>query len=168
MRFLPRRAGPPEDGWFQIGDMPEPVTPGRRGSGRVSLSVVQHEPEAATDTVTRVPLADRANATAERVLALITEVRYGALAVCGSALALVLLVIVIIASPGGGSSSSKPSAAALDREQAQVAQLESELRSSRQQLAAATVAASNARHTTANTTATRARDQHQSRKGGQH
>src|SRR5262245_27692467 len=137
MRILPRRAEPPEAGWFQIGDMPESAAPRRRGSGRVSLSVVQDEPKAATDTSRLVPIVEAADAIAEKVLARIAELRYGALAVCGGALGLLLLVIVMVASHGGGSSSASSGAAAPHREQAQIAHLKSKLRSSRRQLAAA-------------------------------
>jgi len=170
MRTFSRRAAPPEQGWFQIGEVPQQTPPRRRGHGRVSLSAAQHNPDTARPgppAPKPKPMLVRANGVAAKALERIIERRYGALALCVTALLLVLIVAVTIVSqrsgsaaaetshPVGGSGASRVLArqhALAHREQAQIAGLESELRASRQQLSYARFALTHAGGRPHNTT----------------
>jgi hypothetical protein len=99
MRTFSRRAVAPEDGWFQIGEVPQQTPPRRRGQGRVSLSATQHPPDTVSlqsPAPNRTPVLERANGAAAGALERIIERRYGALALCLTALLLVLVVAVVI------------------------------------------------------------------------
>ncbi|MCL2419498.1 MAG: hypothetical protein FWD04_09410 [Conexibacteraceae bacterium] len=105
MRTLSRKAAAPEDGWFQIGEVPEQTPPRHRGQGRVSLSASQHDPDTVSSpepAAPRTPVLERANGAAASVLGRILDSRYGALALCASALLLVLILAVMVASRSMG------------------------------------------------------------------
>lgn len=106
MRTFSRRAAPPEQGWFQIGEVPPHTPPRRRGQGRVSLSASQHDPDAVEPEPLpqpkRPPALERANGVATTTLERIIEQRYGALALCVTALLLVLILAVMIATERSG------------------------------------------------------------------
>ena len=163
MRTFSRRGAPPEQGWFQIGEVPQQTPPRHRGHGRVSLSATQHNPDTARPEPPApkpTPMLVRANGAAAKALERIVERRYGALALCVTALLLVLIVVVTIVSQRSGSATvaetSRPISdrgassvlarqqALAHREQAQIAGLESELRASRQQLSYARFALTHA------------------------
>ena len=119
MHPFSRRAAPPEHGWFQIGEMPQQLPPRRRGQGRVSLSATQHDPattSAPQPTPKRRNVLVRANEAATSTLERIIDYRYGALALCVTAVLVVLIAAVVIAT------------------------LATELRASRAQLASAGIA----------------------------
>ena len=121
MRIFSRQAEPP-GGWFQIGEVPE-QGPRRRGSGRVSLHVVQREQSAGTEC--RARLGGNALLARANVPAWVRRCCYALAAVLVVA---ALVVLVPVASRGGDSGP------VVRRERAQVARLGAELRSSRQQL----------------------------------
>jgi hypothetical protein len=121
MRIFSRHVEPP-GGWFEIGEVPEQA-PRQRGSGRVSLHVVQGEQSAGTGRPARrggSVLLARANVPA--------WVRRCCYALDGVLAVAAVVVLVPVASRGGDSTS------VLRRERAQVARLGAELRSSQQRL----------------------------------
>lgn len=106
-------------------------------------------------------MLERANTVAESALERVANLRYGALAVCAVALVLVVTVVAAVASHGR---SAGPSTAKMHREQTQVAQLKSQLRSSQQQLTATRAAPSQAHHSTTGTTAAHTVSHHSKKK----
>jgi len=128
----------PSEGWFQIGDASDQLARPRRGYGRVSLAGDGAGPDGqiGTERFLREPLVERANAAAEGVLARVIRVRYGALALCGAVLLLVVLLVASRISSQAGHRAGHPRAntAQLHRDQTQIAQLSAGLRSSQQKL----------------------------------
>jgi hypothetical protein len=123
MRIFSRQSEPP-DGWFQIGEVPEQASR-RRGSGRVSLNLVQGEQNAERERPGRrggSVLLARANVPA--------WVRRCCYALAGVVTVAAVITLVPTTSGGGAGAS------AVRREQAQAAELSVELRSARHQLQA--------------------------------
>lgn len=131
----------PSEGWFQIGDAPEQLSRPRRGCGRVSLVAdAERDDRESGERFVRKPLLERANTAAEAVLSRVIGLRHGALALCAAVLVLVALLLasrISAADAGHRAVNPAASAAQLHRDRAQIAQLSTELRSSRQKLQAA-------------------------------
>jgi len=110
MRSFSRRAAAPEQGWFQIGEVTQQTAPRRRGQGRVSISVSQQQdPDTASlqpQAPNHTPVLARANGAAAKALLRIIDRRYGALALCGAALLLVVIVAAVIALSRTGTASA--------------------------------------------------------------
>lgn len=102
MPTFTRRAAPPEQGWFQIGEVPEQTPPRRRGQGRVSFSATQGEAEVPEPEPrprpSRAATLEHANGAAVKALEQVIERPYGALALCATTLLLALILVVMVAS----------------------------------------------------------------------